>query len=639
MKQFVFAGLLAAALLGLAACGGEAGTAQAQQEQTAQAVEAAEDNPAPRGQTEYISVVPEEYFAPSDHPGQVVEITYDSRDYTDTAEPAIPKTAYVYLPYGYDEADQETRYDVLYLMHGWTMTAGDFFNTAQSGIVSMLDHMVENGDIPPVIVVCATFDAQNQSQGFSRSVEELSVFHRDLRENLIPYVESHYHTYAEDVTEEGLRTSREHRAFGGFSLGAVTTWYQFIYNLDYIKYFVPMSGDCWIMGNYGGRNYPVETVDYLEQVVADGGWSGDDFYIYQGIGTSDPIWDQTDSQIQEMLTRDLFTAENLHYAIIEGGRHDIDACERYLYHALQTFFGDQVGAHEEFEPATRGTLVRDVMNDPVFGDYGRLLFPVDRTIPDDMTLENVGDVLVWYNYINPDTTVEIVNTLGERAAAGDTVFYDIYTDEEKAADPDKEDTGLFFFRGEPGGKVAICNAGGGFVYVGAMQDSFPHALELSKQGYNAFALIYRPGAQTACEDLARAIAFLHEHAEELDIDMTDYSLWGGSAGARMAAWLGTYGTEEFGEDVYPRPAAVIMQYTGLSEVTGEEPPTYCCVGTSDCIAPYRVMEERVRRIQENGTDAEIEVFEGLPHGFGLGEGTVAEGWINRAIDFWERQMQ
>ena len=639
MKQFVFAGLLAAALLGLAACGGEAGTAQAQQEQTAQAVEAAEDNPAPRGQTEYISVVPEEYFAPSDHPGQVVEITYDSRDYTDTAEPAIPKTAYVYLPYGYDEADQETRYGVLYLMHGWTMTAGDFFNTAQSGIVSMLDHMVENGDIPPVIVVCATFDAQNQSQGFSRSVEELSVFHRDLRENLIPYVESHYHTYAEDVTEEGLRTSREHRAFGGFSLGAVTTWYQFIYNLDYIKYFVPMSGDCWIMGNYGGRNYPVETVDYLEQVVADGGWSGDDFYIYQGIGTSDPIWDQTDSQIQEMLTRDLFTAENLHYAIIEGGRHDIDACERYLYHALQTFFGDQVGAHEEFEPATRGTLVRDVMNDPVFGDYGRLLFPVDRTIPDDMTLENVGDVLVWYNYINPDTTVEIVNTLGERAAAGDTVFYDIYTDEEKAADPDKEDTGLFFFRGEPGGKVAICNAGGGFVYVGAMQDSFPHALELSKQGYNAFALIYRPGAQTACEDLARAIAFLHEHAEELDIDMTDYSLWGGSAGARMAAWLGTYGTEEFGEDVYPRPAAVIMQYTGLSEVTGEEPPTYCCVGTSDGIAPYRVMEERVRRIQENGTDAEIEVFEGLPHGFGLGEGTVAEGWINRAIDFWERQMQ
>ena len=53
----------------------------------------------------------------------------------------------------------------------------------------------------------------------------------------------------------------------------------------------------------------------------------------------------------------------------------------------------------------------------------------------------------------------------------------------------------------------MCNAGGGFAYVGAMQDSFPHALELSRRGYNAFALIYRPGAQTACEDLARAIQF------------------------------------------------------------------------------------------------------------------------------------
>ena len=292
-------------------------------------------------QTVYIGPVPQPYFTASDHAGQVVEITYDSRDYTDVSQPAIQKTAYVYLPYGYDETDQDTRYDVLYLMHGWTMTAGDFFDESQSGIVSMLDHMIENGDIPPLIVVCATFDAQNQSQSFSRSVEELSVFHHDLRENLMPYVESRYHTYAEDVTPEAFQASRAHRAFGGFSLGAVTTWYQFIYNLDYIQDFLPMSGDCWIMGTYGGRNYPVETVDYLENVVAEGGYGEEDFRIVQGIGTSDPIWDQTDSQIQQMMTRSTFTQNNLHYAIIEGGRHDIDACERYLYYALPLFFAEE----------------------------------------------------------------------------------------------------------------------------------------------------------------------------------------------------------------------------------------------------------------------------------------------------------
>ncbi|MDK2806803.1 MAG: hypothetical protein PWQ94_1967 [Thermoanaerobacterium sp.] len=234
--------------------------------------------------------------------------------------------------------------------------------------------------------------------------------------------------------------------------------------------------------------------------------------------------------------------------------------------------------------------------------------------------------------------MEIVNYLKKRAKSGDTIFYDIYSDEEKAQDPTKEDTGLFFFRGNKGAKTAIINAGGGFVYVGAMQDSFPHALELSKKGYNAFALIYRPGAQTACEDLARAIAFLYENADELGIDMKDYSLWGGSAGARMAAWLGSYGTESFGEKRYPRPAAVIMQYTGLSEVTGKEPPTFACVGTNDGIASYKTMEDRINRIKANGTDAEIEVFQGLSHGFGLGEGTVAEGWINDAIKFWEKHM-
>lgn len=293
----------------------------------------------------------------------------------------------------------------------------------------------------------------------------------------------------------------------------------------------------------------------------------------------------------------------------------------------------------KFISVDRETKVRNVIDLSVFEGYGRLIFPVDRTISDDLTLEDVGDILTWYNYINPDKTVEIVNYLGEQAAEGAQVFYDIYTEEEKAEDPWKEDAGLFFFRGEPGGKVAFCNAGGGFAYVGAMQDSFPHALELSKKGYNAFVLIYRPNAQTACEDLARAIAFVHEHAEELQVDVSDYSLWGGSAGARMAAWLGTYGTQGFGEDEYPRPAAVIMQYTGLSEVTGTEPPTYNCVGTRDGIASYWTMEDRINRIRSQGTDAEIEIFEGLPHGFGLGEGTVAEGWLDNAVAFWERQME
>ena len=236
-------------------------------------------------------------------------------------------------------------------------------------------------------------------------------------------------------------------------------------------------------------------------------------------------------------------------------------------------------------PFTADTPVEAVLQDKVFGDYGRLLFPVDTGYWSGDTLGELQ--LTWYNNIDPEETVEIVNTLWQRAEAGETVFYDIYTEAEKAQDPDKADTGLFFFKGEAGAPFAVCNAGGGFAYVGAMQDSFPHALELSKRGYNAFALIYRPGA--------------------------------------------------FGEEDLPQPAAVVLQYTGHAEYTPEDPPTFACVGESDWIANWRTMERRLQALQDLGIPMEFHHYPGLPHGFGLGTGTVAEGWLDEAVAFWEAQ--
>lgn len=288
-------------------------------------------------------------------------------------------------------------------------------------------------------------------------------------------------------------------------------------------------------------------------------------------------------------------------------------------------------------PYTINTLISDVANEPIFENYGRLIFPVDSGYYSGDTLGNLR--LTWYNNIDPEKTVEITNYMKDHAAAGDSIFFDIYTDEEKAADPEKEDTGLFFFKGNPGEKFAVCNAGGGFAYVGAMQDSFPHALELSNMGYNAFALIYRPGAQTACEDLARAISFIFNHADELEVDTDGYSLWGGSAGARMVAWLGSYGTAAFGEEDLPRPDAVIMQYTGHTDYTEHDPPTYACVGENDGIASWKTMENRLKSMNALGIPTEFHKYPNLSHGFGLGTGTDAEGWINDAAAFWEQQTK
>ena len=292
---------------------------------------------------------------------------------------------------------------------------------------------------------------------------------------------------------------------------------------------------------------------------------------------------------------------------------------------------------EEESAVTVNTKITDVIADPVFGDYGRLLFPVQD---DYYRGETLGELsLTYYSHIDPDKTVEIVNSLKARAGAGENLFYDIYTDAEKAADPAKADTGLFFFKGEEGAPFAICNAGGAFAYVGAMHDSFPHALELSKRGYNAFALIYRPGAQTACEDLARAISFVFANGSELGVSTDCYSLWGGSAGARMAAYLGSLGPAAFGGDDLPRPGTVVMQYTGHSEYNPNgEPPTFACVGDSDGIASWRTMERRIEALSAMGVDTEFHHYPGLGHGFGLGTRTAAEGWFDDAVAFWEKQI-
>lgn len=135
------------------------------------------------------------------------------------------------------------------------------------------------------------------------------------------------------------------------------------------------------------------------------------------------------------------------------------------------------------------------------------------------------------------------------------------------------------------------------------------------------------------------INYFKQNAEQLKVNMEDYSLWGGSAGGRMAAWLGTCGPASFSGNNLPRPSAIITQYTGLNEFIKNDPPTYACVGDKDGNAYWKTMQEILNRLYSLGVDIEFHVYEGLRYGFGLGTGTVAEGWINDAVAFWEKQMK
>lgn len=78
---------------------------------------------------------------------------------------------------------------------------------------------------------------------------------------------------------------------------------------------------------------------------------------------------------------------------------------------------------------------------------------------------------------------------------------------------------------------------------------FPYADVLSSLGCNAFAT----------EDLAFALSYVFRNAEALQVSTEGYSLWGSSAGARMAASIGSHGTARFGGEELPRPIRITPQ--------------------------------------------------------------------------------
>src|SRR5699024_3642723 len=271
-----------------------------------------------------------------------------------------------------------------------------------------------------------------------------------------------------------------------------------------------------------------------------------------------------------------------------------------------------------------------------FEGFGNLIFPASDRITEGMTVSDTARLLPFHSNVNPADVARTVDRMLIAVRSGQLTFHPLYSEDQIADDPDKAVVGLFFFRGGTNAPLSIISAGGGFSYVGSFHEGFPHAQTIADHGENAFVLNYRTGSggRLAAEDLAVAIDFAFANAHELDVDPTGYALWGSSAGARIAAVLGSHGTIAFGQCDRPRPSAVIMAYTGHSDISGTVPPTFAVVGSDDVIAPSWLVRQHIDRLRLAGVRTEFHAFPNIGHGFGLGTGTAAEGWIDDALAFW-----
>ena len=265
--------------------------------------------------------------------GKTFLFTYEAQ--TQEGE-SYTKRALVYVPYGYDEADPDTRYNVLYLMHGHGGGYTTFFKGAGSfsNMQFTLDAMIEKGHIEPLLVVAPTYVVPGKDEFWCAG-----NFWYELNNYLIPAFESEYHTFAQDVTPEGIKASRTHRAYSGFSMGAVSCWATFEHSLDQIAYYMPCCG---------GASFGDDTAvaaQRLANSVAQAGYTKDDFFIYAGCGGEGDVgYPGMTAQVEAMkLLPDTFVYcenfrdGNLYYTQCSGG-HSTKSVELIMYCALPAFF-------------------------------------------------------------------------------------------------------------------------------------------------------------------------------------------------------------------------------------------------------------------------------------------------------------
>lgn len=290
-----------------------------------------------------ISPIPEGYKTEATKQGSLEEVCYDTYDSLNygVGEKTLRKKALIYLPYGYDETKQ---YNICYLMHGgWRNEETLLKGTAGSSSPSwapeappdwfknVLDNAMENGDMQPMIIVCPTYNnlSVEDSADYSLALTLTGNYHNELLNDLIPAVESQYSTYANgDVTISGIENFRNHRGFGGFSMGGVCTWRVFEYCLDYFRYFMPMSG--------------AADAGAMDAAVKNSKYGPDDFFLWTASGTSDFAFSGFNNQVMSMIRNypDTFHFTdnerngNLCYCVENGGTHDLEHAHEYTYNGL-----------------------------------------------------------------------------------------------------------------------------------------------------------------------------------------------------------------------------------------------------------------------------------------------------------------
>lgn len=259
--------------------------------------------------------------------------------------------------------------------------------------------------------------------------------------------------------------------------------------------------------------------------------------------------------------------------------------------------------------------------------------------------------------VNPENLAFSLNEMVRKSKDGTLKYFAL----------GKPDVGVYSFMAKKGRPFVLVLPGGAYGDVCSLVEGYATAIRLNELGYNAFIGNYRVGRAAAVGkplgDVADILKFIFSH-KDLFGESDDYAVCGFSAGGHLAA---CWGCENVGYKRYglPKPSCLFLAYPAIDmgqfadnkvrriflgkmcddektekeysvefNVTASYPKTFLWQCERDKVLAFKHFQLMDKALSEAHVTHHSESFPSDVHGWGLGDGTLAEGWLNRAVAFW-----
>ena len=278
-------------------------------------------------------------FYPSDNPGRIETIEYDTPDYSGHTDRTYTKKMDVYLP---PEYSTERKYNVVLMLPGTGSDHTYWFETDHPykypdetvidvNLRNLFDNMIGNCLCEPFIAVSLTYyknaDERSVSDNYDRISDQLSS---ELKNDILPTVITHFSTYAKGADGSSISEAREHFGYIGASAGSI------------LGFRSALMGNPDIFGWFGflsGCKTPSAALVSALQDKQNTEYPICGFYAASGI--SDPLREGLFDAYKALYNSGLIGENNSIYNDIHAASHEDRAWITGIYNCMQLFFSQK----------------------------------------------------------------------------------------------------------------------------------------------------------------------------------------------------------------------------------------------------------------------------------------------------------